>query len=65
MHGEEAYRELRRINPNARIILSSGYSEQEAMSRFTGAGLAGFIQKPYKPGALIDKVRSTLQRFSS
>jgi hypothetical protein len=27
--------------------LSSGYNEQEVTQRFTGKGLAGFIQKPY------------------
>ena len=47
MDGEEAYREMRRVQPDVRVILSSGYNEQEVTQRFVGKGLAGFIQKPY------------------
>ena len=48
MGGEETFRELRTIDPKASVILSSGYGEEGATERFTGLGLAGFIQKPYK-----------------
>ncbi|MCP4550101.1 MAG: response regulator [bacterium] len=47
MNGEEAFREMRRIKPDAVVILCSGYNEQDATQRFSGKGLAGFIQKPY------------------
>ncbi|MDX8377462.1 MAG: PAS domain-containing protein [Mariprofundales bacterium] len=47
MDGKTCFRELKRINKNVKVILSSGYNEQEATSLFTGKGLAGFIQKPY------------------
>ena len=47
MDGLAAFQELRRIKPGVRVILSSGYEEQEATARFTGAGLAGFVHKPY------------------
>ncbi|MDQ6956336.1 MAG: PAS domain S-box protein [Mariprofundaceae bacterium] len=58
MNGEECFRHLRQINPDIKVILSSGYNEQEATSRFTGKGLAGFLQKPYSPQALADKITS-------
>jgi two-component system cell cycle sensor histidine kinase/response regulator CckA len=48
MDGEEVFRELRRLRPDVRVILSSGYSEQEVTQLFVGKGLAGFIQKPYR-----------------
>ena len=48
MGGEEVLRELRRLRPDVRVILSSGYNEQEVTQRFAGKGLAGFIQKPYR-----------------
>jgi two-component system cell cycle sensor histidine kinase/response regulator CckA len=38
---------MRRLRPDVRVILCSGYDEHEATSRFTSEGLAGFIQKPY------------------
>jgi PAS domain S-box-containing protein len=60
MDGEEAFRELRRIDPEVRVILTSGYNEQEATNRFSGKGLAGFVQKPYTPNVLIEKIREIL-----
>jgi CheY-like chemotaxis protein len=60
MNGEEAFRELRRINPAIRVILSSGYTEHEIVARFAGKGLAGFIQKPYTVAALRDRLRLAL-----
>ncbi|WP_407942744.1 response regulator [Mariprofundus ferrooxydans] len=52
MDGSECFRELRRINPGVKVVLSSGYNEEEATSRFTDKGLAGFLQKPYSPDRL-------------
>ena len=60
MGGEETLRELKTIRPEVRVLLSSGYNEVEAVRRFTGKGLAGFIQKPYSAIALTEKVRSVL-----
>jgi PAS domain S-box-containing protein len=61
MDGEEAFREMRRLSADVRVILSSGYTEQEAIDQFKGMGLAGFIQKPYSPEALIGKFREILE----
>jgi PAS domain S-box-containing protein len=47
MGGEETFQAMRRVRPDARVILSSGYDEQEVTRQFAGLGLAGFIQKPY------------------
>jgi len=47
MDGKEAFRELRRIDPDVRVILASGYGEQEIRQRFAGRQVNGFIQKPY------------------
>ncbi len=61
MGGEETFRELRRIDPDVRVVLSSGYNEKEATSRFAGKGLAGFIQKPYTVDALAAILRGLLE----
>ena len=61
MGGEEAFGELRRIRSDVRVILSSGYSKQDATNRFAGKGLAGFIQKPYRSAKLLAKVREALE----
>ncbi len=47
MNGEDCFCELQKISPNVQVILSSGYSKEDAMAAFQGKRLAGFIQKPY------------------
>ncbi len=47
MDGEETFRQLRLINPDVKVILISGYSEQSVQDRFAGKGLRGFLQKPF------------------
>jgi CheY-like chemotaxis protein len=61
MDGEETFRDLRRGRSDVRVILSSGYNEQDATQRFTGKGLAGFIHKPYRAEDLTEAVRKALE----
>ncbi len=60
MDGEEAMDALLRMNPDLRIVLSSGYSEHEISSRFSGRGLAGFLQKPYTLSRLRERLGQVL-----
>jgi len=62
MDGKTCFTELKRINPDVQVLLSSGYNEQEATSRFAGRGLAGFIQKPYLPETLEANLRQVTQK---
>jgi PAS domain S-box-containing protein len=57
MDGDEAFRALRAIRPDVRVLLMSGFSEQEVTARFSGEGLAGFIQKPFTLPALCEKLQ--------
>jgi signal transduction histidine kinase/CheY-like chemotaxis protein len=57
MDGEQCFRELRQLNPDIRVIMSSGFNEQEVTQKFIGKGLAGFIQKPYKLSTLREVFR--------
>jgi DNA-binding NtrC family response regulator len=61
MDGEAAYCEIRRVSPDVRVILMSGYNEQDATNRFAGKGLAGFVQKPFRLQELIGKVREVIE----
>jgi len=60
LDGEACYRELRQLKPGVKVILSSGYNEQDIVTRFTGKGLAGFVQKPYTSEELLAKIRLAL-----
>jgi len=59
--GEATYRELRARDPGVRVVLTSGYNEQEATSHFNGKGLAAFVQKPFQ----LESMRSILERVLS
>ena len=47
MDGKEAFRQMKLRDPEARVVLASGYSEQEAIEPMLGLRPAGFIQKPF------------------
>jgi two-component system cell cycle sensor histidine kinase/response regulator CckA len=57
MDGAATARELRQIRPDVRIVLTSGYTAEEATRQFTARDLAGFLQKPYALKDLIAAVR--------
>ena len=61
MDGQETMRQLRLIDPSVSVLLSSGFNEVEAVRKFTGKGIAGFIQKPYTATQLAEKVKAALQ----
>jgi two-component system, cell cycle sensor histidine kinase and response regulator CckA len=57
MTGVEAFRQIRALRPDASVVVSSGFDQQEAARRFTSEGIAGFIQKPYTARALAKVVK--------
>ena len=61
MNGEETFREIRRVRADVPVILTSGYNEIEATRRFTAKGLAGFLQKPFTPKELTQKLSLALK----
>jgi PAS domain S-box-containing protein len=58
MGGKEAVRKVLEINPAARVIVSSGYSEDPVMADFRKYGFSGVAVKPYK----IDELGAALHR---
>ena len=60
MSGEAVLAALREVRPDARVILSSGYSEEETRSRIAEGSGVSFIQKPYGPSQLLEKLREAL-----
>ena len=54
---QQVCEELQRITPDVRIILSSGYLEDDAIESFERHGIAGYLQKPYRFDELISCVR--------
>jgi CheY-like chemotaxis protein len=47
MDGREAFLRMHELDPAVPVVLTSGFSESDAVSDFAGHGLAGFLPKPY------------------
>ena len=60
MGGEETLSHMKAVRASVPIILSSGFNEAQAVRRFEGKGLAGFLQKPYKSSVLLETVKRVL-----
>jgi len=60
MDGDAVFDELRALNPDVAVVLSSGFAEQSKLGNMLAQGLRGFIPKPYTREKLLEQVRSTL-----
>ena len=58
--GGETYDRLKAIDPDVRVILSSGYSIDGEASEILRKGCNGFIQKPFGLGQLSAKIREVV-----
>jgi len=56
MDGEATFSALRNIRPDLPVLLMSGFNENDALSRFGGKGLSGFLQKPFDLANLRQKL---------
>ncbi|MCX7013742.1 MAG: response regulator, partial [Candidatus Sumerlaeota bacterium] len=61
LDGDATFRALRRIRQDVKVIMTSGYNEEEVTQRFMGRGLMGFLQKPYQLSALMSRMRECLE----
>jgi CheY-like chemotaxis protein len=60
MDGDAVFDELRALNPEVAVVLSSGFAEQSKLGNMLAQGLRGFIPKPYTREKLLEQIRSTL-----
>lgn len=61
MGGGETIQRIKAINPEARIVLSSGYNINGKAQEIMNRGCNGFIQKPYGIKELSQTIRKALQ----
>lgn len=62
MGGGEAYDRMKEVNPNIKVLLSSGYSIDGQATEILKCGCDGFIQKPFKMNELSERIREILQK---
>jgi two-component system, cell cycle sensor histidine kinase and response regulator CckA len=65
MGGGEVYDLIKTINPDAKVILSSGYSIEGQASEILERGCNGFIQKPFDMETLSMEIKKVLNSISS
>ena len=62
MGGGETYDSLKEINPNVKVLLSSGYSIDGQAQEILDRGCNGFIQKPFGMKQLSQEIRAVLDK---
>ncbi len=63
--GEEALRRIREIRGGVKVIMMSGYTEQDATSHLSTSDIVAFIQKPFRPSDVLNAVRGALEAPAS
>ena len=53
-------KKILRIDPKARVVIASGYSEGGTANGVMESGAKGFVQKPYDMSQLLTTVRDLL-----
>jgi two-component system cell cycle sensor histidine kinase/response regulator CckA len=59
--GKEAIKDLLAIDPQARVIVSSGYADDPAMANYTDYGFRGIVAKPYTQSHLLNVLGQVLK----
>ncbi len=61
MNGHDAFFALKEIDPNVKVLLSSGYVKEEDARDVLNAGAAGFLQKPYRMIELAKRIKQIIE----
>ena len=57
----DAFLAMKEIDPDARILLTSGFKKDERVDEVIARGVAGFIQKPYTMEHLLKALWDVIQ----
>ncbi len=60
--GIDLMESVRTMKPNTSVILASGYLDESERRKMAQKGVDSFIQKPYKRGELLKRIRSALDQ---
>jgi two-component system cell cycle sensor histidine kinase/response regulator CckA len=58
--GAETFKKIRAIDPDARVILSTGYNETQEVFELMDLGCRGMLQKPFSLERLFEKIAEAL-----
>jgi len=62
MGGHKAMKEILAMNPEAKVVIASGYSANGQVKASLESGAAGYVAKPFRLADLLGSIRSVLDR---
>jgi CheY-like chemotaxis protein len=60
--GTEVFKELRSVKADAKVVICSGYGQEQYFQELFTSGVTGFLQKPFQVAEIIGKVEEALER---
>ena len=64
MTGREVLRKIKNENPDAKVVIASGYLEPELKSEIDRSGVKYFVPKPYRPDEVVQALQSLIEKDS-
>jgi two-component system cell cycle sensor histidine kinase/response regulator CckA len=64
LNGVGAYRKIKAMNPDVKVIFVSGYIDPHLQRELQSEGVQEFVCKPYSPDDILGAVRKALGRSS-
>jgi two-component system, cell cycle sensor histidine kinase and response regulator CckA len=63
MGGKECLKELRKIDPQLKVLIASGLSADPSTKESVEMGTRGFVSKPFRFKGLLQQVRKALDEL--
>jgi len=60
MDGRDCFRAMKEMNPDVKVLLSTGSAFEGQSQQLMEEGVLGFVQKPYRMNELAEKIREIL-----
>ncbi|MBW1799411.1 MAG: response regulator [Deltaproteobacteria bacterium] len=61
MDGIETYENLKKMNPEIKVLAISGFCEEDKVEKILGSGFHGFLQKPFEISDLSEMLKSIVE----
>jgi YesN/AraC family two-component response regulator len=61
MSGREAFVEMKKINPEVKVLLASGFRKDERVEEVLTLGVKDFLQKPYTLAGLAEAIKKVIE----
>lgn len=59
--GVQLFEELQKIDPDIRVLLSSGFIDPAVKTKLLQKGARGIVIKPYEPNDILEKIQTAIQ----